>query len=82
MGVALAAAAVLLHVRRFRYRSAAGAWGFAGGSRITDNRCDRYTAALLLKAVIAQLAARRSHNPKVVSSILTDRIQTEGNDFR
>ena len=26
------------------------------------------------KAVIAQLVARRSHNPKVVSSILTDRI--------
>ena len=28
------------------------------------------------KAAIAQLAARRSHNPKVVSSILTGRIST------
>ena len=28
----------------------------------------------VLTAVIAQLAARRSHNPKVVSSILTHRI--------
>jgi hypothetical protein len=28
------------------------------------------------KAAIAQLAARRSHNPKVVSSILTRRIFT------
>ena len=29
---------------------------------------------LLVGAVIAQLAARRSHNPKVVSSIITRRI--------
>ena len=31
-------------------------------------------APYLTRAVIAQLAARRSHNPKVVSSILTHRI--------
>ncbi len=29
---------------------------------------------LIITAAIAQLAARRSHNPKVVSSILTGRI--------
>ena len=29
------------------------------------------SSAILLRAAIAQLAARRSHNPKVVSSILT-----------
>ena len=40
----------------------------------------KYDSLMLLKneahhqAVIAQLVARRSHNPKVVSSILTHRI--------
>ena len=82
VGVALATAAVLLHVRRFWYRSAAGAWGYARGSRRTGDRFAWYTAAGILKAVIAKLAAPRSHNPKVVSSIRTDRIQTEANDFR
>ena len=33
-------------------------------------------APYLTRAVIAQLVARRSHNPKVVSSILTRRIRT------
>ena len=33
-------------------------------------------APCLTGAVIAQLAARRSHNPKVVSSILTHRISS------
>ena len=32
----------------------------------------------MLSAVIAQLAARRSHNPKVVSSILTHRRKDTG----
>ena len=32
------------------------------------------SSGVILKAAIAQLAARRSHNPKVVSSILTRRI--------
>ena len=32
---------------------------------------------VVAKAAIAQLAARRSHNPKVVSSILTRRICDE-----
>ena len=35
---------------------------------------DAPTLANLVQAAIAQLAARRSHNPKVVSSILTRRI--------
>ena len=35
---------------------------------------DAPALANLVQAAIAQLAARRSHNPKVVSSILTRRI--------
>ena len=35
--------------------------------------CKKFCVASVCRAVIAQLAARRSHNPKVVSSILTDR---------
>ena len=34
----------------------------------------RWSARLSTQAAIAQLVARRSHNPKVVSSILTGRI--------
>ena len=37
-----------------------------------------FIAAKLYAAAVAQLAARRSHNPKVVSSILTRRIFGEG----
>ena len=36
------------------------------------------TLANLVQAAIAQLAARRSHNPKVVSSILTRRTLRAG----
>ena len=34
---------------------------------------EAFVVSFLCQAVIAQLAARRSHDPKVVSSILTDR---------
>ena len=46
----------------------------AGGGRRPDCQGDEYTAADICMAGIARLAARRSHNPKVVSSILTRRI--------
>ena len=38
--------------------------------------CPNFTS--LVQAAIAQLAARRSHNPKVVSSILTRRTLGSG----
>ena len=54
-----------------------GIWGYGiwdmgyGGGRHT--RSDK----LMLAAVIAQLAARRSHNPKVASSTLARRMRAQ-----
>ena len=45
----------------------------SGESRATNAS---NASKLFTSAVIAQLVARRSHNPKVVSSILTHRILT------
>ena len=50
--------------------------GEGGGGRATRaNVGDKLSRMPNVKAAIAQLAARRSHNPKVVSSILTRRMQ-------
>jgi hypothetical protein len=41
---------------------------------LSEAAVNTHRAWLHIQAAIAQLAARRSHNPKVVSSILTGRI--------
>ena len=65
---------VAIDVTRFRFPADAfcglgSQVGFAG-----KLACARQSAIAIKQAVIAQLAARRSHNPKVVSLILTHRI--------
>ena len=48
--------------------------GRGSDSRSASGLRPRLSQQVIAMAVIAQLVARRSHNPKVVSSILTRRI--------
>ena len=47
---------------------------FCGGAYFAEILDSLVLRTIVTEAAIAQLAARRSHNPKVVSSILTRRI--------